>query len=104
MAIVDEIYQQFIDYFGEDRVDLQRYSPNTIKVDSYHSSNCSATDYIIVVHWPVVTVANEFDNTIDIWDLYSATIIATNGKPHLLAITLAAVDLPVPDSPSNSIE
>ena len=80
MAIVDEIYQQFIDYFGEDRVDLQRYSPNTIKVDSYHSSNCSATDYIIVVHWPVVTVANEFDNTIDIWDLYSITVIASTGK------------------------
>lgn len=83
MAIIDDIYQQFKDYFGDDKVDLQHYENNLIKIDSYGSSSCQPGDYMIVVHWPVVTVTNEYDNSIDIWDLYSATVIGPNGKLRL---------------------
>lgn len=83
MAIIDDIYQQFKDYFGEDKVDLQRYENNLIKIDSYSSSSCQLRDYMIVVYWPVVTVTNEYDNSIDIWDLYSVTVVGPDGKLRL---------------------
>ena len=77
-SIVNNIYQQFIDYFGEENVDIQNY--RDIRIDSYAACNCDSSDKIILVHWKDVTVTNEYDDSVDIWDLYSATIIATNGK------------------------
>lgn len=77
-SIVNNIYQQFIDYFGEENVDIQGY--RDIRIDSYAACNYDSSDKVILVHWKDVTVTNEYDDSVDIWDLYSATIIATNGK------------------------
>ena len=78
-TIIDNIYQQFKDYFGEDKVDLKHYSSD-IKLSHTWSYTPSVSDYVILVHWPVVTVTNEYDAHIDIWDLYSLTLINYNGK------------------------
>lgn len=80
MAIIDDIYQQFKDYFGEDKVDLQVYDPDDsrrIKIERYTPAR---GDFLILVYWPTVTVTNEYDNSIDIWDLYSLTIVNSGGK------------------------
>ena len=78
-SIVNDIYQQFIDYFGEDRVDLQTYNPRTFKLTSGYSCDCHNGDKIILVHWPELTVTNEYDESVVIWDLYAATVITPLG-------------------------
>lgn len=78
MPRVDEVYQVFIDYFGEDRVDKQEYPSESIHLE--YTYNIHSGDSIILVHWPTVTVSNEYDGHIDIWDLYSATIVTPEGK------------------------
>ena len=82
ISIIDNIYQQFIDYYGEDKVDLQTYTPGTHHIDSY--TNISRGDKLIFVHWPTVTVTNEYDESIDIWDLYSITVVTPSG--HLKGV------------------
>ena len=79
-SIVNDIYQQFIDYFGEDKVDLQTYNRRNIKINALGVSIYEGRDSIILVHWPVVTVSNEFDESVEIWDLYSATVISPLGQ------------------------
>ena len=75
--IISNIYQEFIDYFGEANVDLQKVSPdNNIELYTSHSHN---GDYLILTYWREVTITNEYDESIDIWDLYSATIISPTG-------------------------
>ena len=78
-TIIDDIYQQFKDYFGEDKVDLKQYSSD-IKLSNSWAYTPSVSDYVILVYWPVVTVTNEYDAHIDIWDLYSLTLINPDGK------------------------
>lgn len=75
--IISNIYQEFIDYFGEANVDLQMVSlNNNIKLSTTHAHN---GDYLILTYWKEVTITNEYDESIDIWDLYSATIISPTG-------------------------
>lgn len=81
MSIVDDIYQVFIDYFGEEKVDKQIYSnSNPIEIVNRNNPRCYRGDYIILVHWPTVTVTNEYDEHVDIWDLFAATVISPEGK------------------------
>lgn len=81
MSVVDEIYQIFVEYYGEDNVDKQINSiDNSIKLDGERYNNCSIGDTIILVHWPTVTVTNEYGGHVDIWDLYSATVLSPEGK------------------------
>lgn len=76
--LVRDIYQVFVDYFGEERVDIQLYNPaNIIKLDLQGEQ---PNDYIILTHWDKVTVTNEYDESIDIWDLYSVTVVTPQGK------------------------
>jgi len=78
--IIDDIYQIFKDYYGEDKVDLQTVGVNTDIKECYNSSDYEHYgDYIIVVHWPEVTVSNEFDASIVIWDLYAAIFVSPVG-------------------------
>lgn len=87
-GIVKSIYQQFIDYFGEDKVDLQKYNSRNFKLQNWeiNNYNINNNDWVILVHWPVVKVSNEYDESVEIWDLYSATIISSTGvlkgKPY----------------------
>lgn len=61
MTIKESIYELFKEYFGEDNVDFQN-------------------DSNILIHWPTVTVANEFDESIVIWDLYAKISIRASGS------------------------
>lgn len=62
--IIEDIYNVFKEYYGEDKTDLQTVESN----------------YNILVHWPEVTVANEYNESIVIWHLYSKIIINPSGK------------------------
>jgi type IV pilus assembly protein PilC len=55
MREIDAIYQVFKDYYGEDRTDLK------LNNDTYE----------IYIHWPSVTITNEFDESTDINNLYA---------------------------------
>lgn len=82
-SIVHDIYQQFIDYFGEDKVDLQPFVNDKYGIHIYDGVGEGQT---IIVYWPEVTVTNEENESIVIWDLYSITLIKPDGrlmcKPH----------------------
>lgn len=79
MSAIQDVYQQFVDYFGEDKVDLQNSTgDDAILYPSYTSRN--SYNKVILVHWPTVTVSNEYDESVDIWDLVAATIISPTGK------------------------
>ena len=76
--LIRNIYQVFIDYFGENRVDLQLYnSSNIIQMDS---AGQETGDYLILVKWDEVTITNEYEESIDIWGLYCVTTITPRGK------------------------
>ena len=77
---ITDIYEIFAAYFGTNKVDLQSYGSTDIHFPSYLCSEYSLSDHIIIVHWPTVTVANEYDSNIDIWDLYAFTVITEEGK------------------------
>lgn len=55
MREIDAIYQVFKDYYGEDRTDLKLNNGT----------------YEIYIHWPSVTITNEFDESTDINNLYA---------------------------------
>jgi hypothetical protein len=77
--LINDIYQQFIDYFGEDKVDLQKYNSRAFKFAHDYSREVHTGDNVILVHWPTVTVTNEYDESVEIWDLYAATVISPSG-------------------------
>lgn len=56
---INDVYEVFKDYYGEDRVDLQ--------------------DLDIIVHFPRVTVTNENNESVEVTDLYVKTKILSNG-------------------------
>lgn len=60
---INDVYEVFKDYYGEDRVDLQR----------------ADTSGIILVHFPRVTVTNENNNSVDVTDLYIKTVVHLDG-------------------------
>lgn len=62
--IVNNIYDVFKEYYGEDKLDLQKDSNN----------------YSIIIHWPEVTVTNEYDESIIIWHLFAKITINSSGK------------------------
>lgn len=56
---INEVFEVFKDYYGEDRVDLQ--------------------DHDILVHFPRVTVTNENNESIEVTDIYIKTPIHEDG-------------------------
>jgi hypothetical protein len=66
---INDIYNTFIDYYGENRVDLVQSADevlwfyNTYAISMY-------TKYIILVHWPNVKITNEHDKSIEIKDFF----------------------------------
>lgn len=76
--LVRNIYQVFIDYFGENRVDLQLY--NTSNIIQIDSGSQERGDYLILVKWDKVTISNEYEESIDIWGLYCVTVLTPRGK------------------------
>lgn len=73
--IVEDIYSVFKDYYGEDRVDLQPFVGNA---DNY-KFNATPTRSIII-YWPEVTVTNEYDESVVIWELWAKVNINNEGR------------------------
>lgn len=63
---VCDIYEVFMNFFGEQYVDIQT------KADSSY--------YLIYVWWPHVTVTNEYDQSVSIQDLYAKIEINNEGR------------------------
>ena len=61
---ISKIYDLFKNYYTEERVDI-------IFVDPYA---------YIIVHWPSVTVKNENDDSIEIYDLFCKICVNTEGR------------------------
>jgi len=73
-----DVIEVFKEYFGEERVDATAY-PSLPSLENESSLN---TDDItdIVVHFPKVTVTNEREESIDIYDLFARTSVYNSGK------------------------
>jgi hypothetical protein len=82
---INEVYQIFKDHFTEDRVDLRNILPKERFCnkcidqgnDSY-TVNDGDSPYIIV-HFPVVTITNEFDDSVTIKDLWAKIFLTYKG-------------------------
>lgn len=66
-----KVYDIFIDYFGEENVDLQSLQ------------NC----WDIIVRFPKVTVTNENNNQIDIYDLFAIVTLTPDGRYYKMRFT-----------------
>lgn len=91
------VHEIFVNYFGDDYVDLQT---ETLDNELSHALSGSRNDYysvpderieeikgrinnhyaIILVYWPSVTVTNEYGRSIDITDLFAKIKINLGGK------------------------
>lgn len=81
---INSIYEIFKDYFGEERVDLQRIADKKLfieKITGDVNNIMIGSEYYpyIIVHFPKVTVTNEFNDSVNIEDLWAKVIISYNG-------------------------
>ena len=94
----EEVYQILKDFFGEEYVDLQ-FNDHTIKnadwlngisEEELPNTNITPTNIrqmkaivdnglSIIVWWPEVTVTNEHNRSVVIWDLYAKVNVNTSG-------------------------
>jgi hypothetical protein len=97
---IDRVYQLFVEFYGEDRVDLQGINSKevylqtlkdhyftidgNIENDYYAHENCFYVDEsykaTIYVHWPECIIENERHNTHLIKDLYAKLSLTHDGK------------------------
>lgn len=88
-----EIYKIFCDFFGEELVDIQMVSredyassllgyENSRLVNIYEAGSMAPypSHVFILVRFPEVTITNEYDQSIDIWELYARVKLGYNGK------------------------
>lgn len=88
-----EIYKIFCDFFGEELVDIQMVSredyasrllgyENSRLVNIYEAGSMAPypSRVFILVRFPEVTITNEYDQSIDIWELYARVELGYNGK------------------------
>lgn len=82
---INEVYQIFKDHFTEDRVDLR----NILDKESF-CNECSAVSTnnygvgdthspYIIVHFPVVTITNEYNDSVTIKDLWAKVVLTYRG-------------------------
>lgn len=92
------VYEIFKDFFGEELVDIQGIPPSDEvirRLEALYSENTlnrwgssdlrtviaiNLTDMFILVRFPEVTVTNENDRSIVIWELYAKVKINSQGK------------------------
>lgn len=63
---INAVYDVFKAFFGEERVDLQR------------ETNTDSAK--IIIHFPIVTVTNEYDKSIDITHLWVRVLVSKDGS------------------------
>lgn len=100
---VYDVYDVFLNYFGEDYVDLQNMPPDSefleilenldiVESTEYEhhyeipdeimeilAAHYAAEKFTLLVWWPEVTVTNEFDRSIVIQDLFAKVPLNTSG-------------------------
>jgi hypothetical protein len=82
---INEVYQIFKDHFTEDRVDLRNIlSKETFCNKCINPGNDSYTvdegdSPYIIVHFPVVTITNEYNDSVTIKDLWAKVILTYKG-------------------------
>lgn len=90
---VYEVYEIFQDFFGEQSTDLQEVPDNDTLEEHLRISGINITDVseenfqslknrynpFILVWWPMVTVTNENDRSIQIQDLYAKVKVTLDG-------------------------
>ena len=97
---VYDVYKVFQEFFGEDSVDLQNLPGNITLLGAAHTTRLelptkdisdedifSIRDRLtsrdlypfILVYWPEVTVTNENNRSIKIWDLYAKVTLTMDG-------------------------
>lgn len=76
MALPNEIFGIFSDYFGEDRVDLQDFP----ELEDYIDNPRNYLEGTILVHFPYVRITNENDRFVDVNHLWVKVRISSEGK------------------------
>lgn len=82
LDIIKDIYEVFKDYYGEERVDLQNF-PSEEDFNSVNQNVCNILNYFpifIYIHFPEITVTNEYLESTTINDLYTRIRINADGK------------------------
>lgn len=100
---VNQVYQIFIDFYGEDRVDLQNVPSNEVMVNAVYAHTdignvpedgsffelqdsdvtamkCHMPHPFIMVWWPTVTITNEHNKSVQIQDLYAKVELTLEGR------------------------
>ena len=75
--IINDIYGEFKHYFGEENVDLQTHD----ELEKYSARvGILGEDYNIIVHWDKVTISNERDESMDIYDFFCRIALYRDGS------------------------
>ena len=77
---VQNVYDVFKDYYGEKRLDIQRYDSSfNFRLSGYLCLS-GFDGWYIMIHWPEVEVVNEKDEKVTIWGLYGIVFINGEGR------------------------
>lgn len=111
-----EVFRIFCEFYGEELVDIQMkpdreeyatYFANGYETDNLMQSyedgtilGSSDLNAFILVRFPKVTITNEYDQSIDIWELYAKVKVNALGR-LVGAFTLNRAEYDVPQMNSN---
>lgn len=111
-----EVFRIFCKFYGEELVDIQiepdREEYATYFADGYETDNLMQSyedgtilgsdnlNAFILVRFPKVTITNEYDQSIDIWELYAKVRVNTLGR-LVGTFTLNRAEYDVPQMDSN---
>lgn len=79
MEIPNKVYEIFCDYFGEDKVDMQGFKTLEEYIDDGVVDSVTYFNPFILVWFPLITVRNEYDKSVDIQDVYIKVPISITG-------------------------
>lgn len=84
LNIIKDIYEVFKEYYGEERVDLQNFptEDDFNAVDQNYNHILNYFPIFIYVHFPEVTITNEYEESTVINDLYTRIRINADGKMY----------------------
>lgn len=86
---INEVYQIFKDHFTEDRVDLRNilsketFCNRCIDLGNDNYNLNEGDSPYIIVHFPEVTITNEFDDSVTIKDLWAKVVLTYKGTMKL---------------------
>lgn len=81
---INEVYQIFKDYFTEERVDLRnvidedRFVRESVENNGSYVLDTNLSPYILV-HFPEVTITNEYEDSVNVKDLWAKVYLTFKG-------------------------